>query len=137
SRPTAGETGALVGGVDPRRRRELAARRERAEATCRAALRDRPDDLARFDTLLGLARRYAVLREEQARTLTLGWPVLRRIARRLGGLCVEAGVVDAVDDVFFLIRDELVTGPRPRPRSSLRQRVSERRAEWERRRRLT
>lgn len=136
-RPTAGETGALVGAVDQRRRRDLAARRERAEASCRAALRDRPDDLTRFDTLLGLARRYAVLREEQARALTLGWPVLRRIARRLGDLCVAAGVVDAADDVFFLTRDELVAGPRPRPRSSLRRCVRERRAEWERQRRLT
>ena len=131
--PTAGETESRQDRPDStleERRRRLAAERERAEAACRQALADRPAALARFEVLLAAARRYAGLREEQARWFTLAWPLLRRYALRLGEAARATGIVDRPDDVFFLCRAEL------RSQSGFQDTVARRRAEWERQRRL-
>jgi rifampicin phosphotransferase len=112
------------------RREQLQAERERAETVCREVLADRPAVLARFDTLLEVAQRYAVLREEQSRSFTLGWPLLRRCALRLGELAVQAGTIERAEDVFFLTRGEL------RARTNRQDAVANRRALWERQRRL-
>lgn len=138
--PTVGESppGAAAPADAPEggRHARLAATRTEAEQACRAALGDRPRLLARFNGLLRVAQRYAVIREEQARDLTLGWPLLRRCAHRLGGHLQAAGVIAAADDIFFLTHDELtaaLTGtPTSQPDTAPR-----RRAEWERQRRLT
>src|SRR5258706_13983188 len=61
----------------------------------------------RFETLLGVAQGYAVVREEQAGCFTLGWPVLRRGALRLGDELCRRGVIERTEDVFFLTRAEL------------------------------
>jgi pyruvate,water dikinase len=112
------------------RREQLQAERERAETVCREVLADRPAVLARFETLLEVAQRYAVLREEQSRSFTLGWPLLRRCALRLGELAVQAGTIERAEDVFFLTRGEL------RARTNRQDAVANRRALWERQRRL-
>ena len=107
-RPTLGELG--LAGEDTKakaRQRETAAEREAAEAACRPILAGRPRLLARFDALLGVAQRYATLREQQARDFTLGWPLLRRCVLRLGDGLAEAGAIDDPADVFFLARAEL------------------------------
>jgi rifampicin phosphotransferase len=79
--PTLGELGFAGRDLDERNyRREIVAEREAAEEACRAILADRPELLVRFDALLEVAQRYATLREQQARDLTLGWPVLRHCA---------------------------------------------------------
>ena len=130
-RPTLGELG--LAGEDTKAKapqREIAADREAAEAACRAALADRPRLLARFDALLGVAQRYATLREQQARDYTVGWPLLRRCALRLGEGIVETGALDDPADVFFLTRVELGE------HEDLRNAVAERRRRWERQRRL-
>jgi pyruvate,water dikinase len=93
-------------------------------------LADRPEQLSRFDALLEVAQRYAVLRERQARDFTLAWPLLRRCALRLGEILAAAGVLDAAEDVFFLTRDELYG------QEDLRGVVADRRHRWERQRRL-
>jgi pyruvate,water dikinase len=54
------------------RRRELAARREALTAQCLAVLGSRPQLQTRFWALLQVAQRHAVLREHQARQLTVG-----------------------------------------------------------------
>jgi len=116
-----------------------AARREEAEELCRRALHGRPRTARRFDALLAATRRYAVLREQQARDLTLAWPCLRRAALRLGEQLRAAGALDAADDVFFLARAELdgALAARPDgPAADLRPLVRRRREEWERQRRL-
>jgi phosphohistidine swiveling domain-containing protein len=115
--PVAGELGLPAGSAD--RHAELAARRVAAEEHCAAALAGRPRLLARFRELLDVNQRYAVLREEQARDFTLAWPVLRTCVRRLGGS----------DDVFFWSRAEIDAPP-------TREAVAERRAAWQRQRRL-
>jgi rifampicin phosphotransferase len=89
------------------RQREIAAERVGAEEACRAALANQPRLLSRFDALLEVAQRYAVLREQQARDFTLAWPLLRRCALRLGEILAAKGVIDAAEDVFFLTRTEL------------------------------
>ena len=130
-RPTLGEIG--LAGEDPEgqeRQREIADEREAAEGTCRSALADRPKVLSRFDALLRVAQRYAVLRERQARDFTLGWALLRRCALRLGEDLAARGVIAAAEEVFFLTRAEL--DGREDPSEA----VAERRRTWERQRRL-
>lgn len=105
-RPTAGETRtaatAAPGPPDEGRHARLAVLRVDAEQACRAALAARPRLLARFDRLLQVTQRYAVIREEQARDLTLGWPLLRRCVHRLGDRLHTAGGIAEPEDVFFL-----------------------------------
>jgi pyruvate,water dikinase len=127
--PTAGELG-WPPPRPPDRHRELAARREALTAQCTAALADRPQLQERFQALLEVAQRYAVIREQQARQLTLGWPMLRRCALRLGETLQADGVIDQAGDVFFLTRAELDT------RAPLQDLVHRRRSTWERQRRL-
>jgi len=127
--PTAGE----LGWEPPRpsdRHRDLAARREALTAQCAAALADQPQLQARFQAWLEVAQRYASIREQQARHFTLGWPLLRRCALRLGETLHASGVIDQAEDVFFLTRAELEA------RGPLQDLVNRRRGTWERQRRL-
>jgi rifampicin phosphotransferase len=112
------------------RQREIAAERKNAEEACRAALADQHELLEQFDAMLEVAQRYAALRERQARDFTLGWPLLRRCALRLGESLAEVGVIDEPVDVFFLTRGELGGG------ESFRDVIADRRRTWERQRRL-
>jgi pyruvate,water dikinase len=93
-------------------------------------LGDRPQLQARFQALLAVAQRYAILREQQARQLTVGWPLLRRCALRLGEILHAHGVIERAEDVFFLTRTELDV------RTPLQELVHQRRGTWERQRRL-
>lgn len=85
---------------------------------------------------MDIAQRYAVLREEHVSLLTLGWPVLRRAALRLGAELRRQDVIERVEDVFFLTRPELDRGLEGHD-DGLRRAVGERRREWERQRRLS
>jgi hypothetical protein len=89
------------------RHRELAEQRAAAEQRSRKLLADRPRVLSDFDRLLEVTQRYAVIREEQARDFTLGWPVLRTCARRLGQYLTGLGVIERPDEVFFCTRNEI------------------------------
>jgi hypothetical protein len=127
--PTAGE----LGWQPPQpsdRHRELAAQRELPTGRCVAALAHSPALQARFLALLEVAQRYAALREQQGRQFTLAWPLLRRCALRLGKHLPTSGVIEQAEDVFFLTRTELDQA------SSLAAVVGQRRAVWERQRRL-
>jgi len=90
-----------------------------------------PQLAARFDRLLAEAQRAAVLREEQVLELTRPWPVFRRALARIGESLVAQGVIAAPEDVYFLERGELLSAP-----TDHRPLVAERRARWERQRRL-
>lgn len=109
----------------------LHAQRIDAEAAARNALKDQPKMLAQFDALLGVAQHYAVLREEQALDLSLGWPVLRRCARRLGEQLVAVHVIDQDADIHFLTLNE-ATHPITRNRPP----VKSRRQTWQQQRSL-
>jgi rifampicin phosphotransferase len=137
--PTAGELPTDPPTILPRPTRptaDLAAIRAATEATCRSVLDGRPRLLARFDELLAVAQRYAVIREEQARDLTLGWPLLRRCAQRLGEHLMAAGAIAAADDVFFLTEAELSGALTTGTPADLTSMAKDRRALWQRQRRL-
>ena len=114
----------------PAREREAALRRraEELEAAVREQLADRPDDLAKFGTVLGHAREMAYLTEghnywidrlSQARVRDLSMRVGRRLARD--------GILEAPGDVFFLHYEEVAEALRDGlPRQAL---VRERQAE--------
>src|SRR6266702_1662899 len=134
--PTAGELGAPGPGADVlSRHRELAARREAAESACRAALAGRRRLRRRFERLLSIAQTYAVVREQQTRQFSLGWPVLRRCALQLGAELARRRATGRIEDVFFLTHAELESALRgaslPSPET-----VRGRRERWERQRRL-
>lgn len=130
-RATAGELGWAHGAeASAERHRQLAAERQLAEAACRAALAPHPKLLARFDTVLEVSQRYAGLREQQARLFTLGWPLMRRCAARLGEVLRARGSIDESGDVYFLTREEVFATHR------LQEVVDARRRTWERQRRL-
>jgi pyruvate,water dikinase len=123
--------------------RRLQEERRAAEMACRRILASRPRLLRRFETLLALAQRYAIVREEQAGWFTLGWPVMRRAALRLGDELRRQGVIERAEDVFFLTLTELLarvqgdTAHRVDAASDLRAAVMARWQEWQRQRRLT
>jgi rifampicin phosphotransferase len=134
--PTAGELGTPGPGADVlRRHRELAARRKAAESACRAALSGRPRLRRRFDRLLSIAQTYTVVREQQTRQFSLGWPVLRRCVLRLGDELTRRGAIGQIEDVFFMPHAELEAAlsgaPPPSPET-----IKERQQRWERQRRL-
>jgi pyruvate,water dikinase len=134
--PTAGEMGTPGPGADVlSRHRELAARREAAESACRAALAGRWRLRRRFERLLSIAQTYAVVREQQTRQFSLGWPVLRRCVLQLGEEFARRGAIGRPEDVFFLTRAELESAPSGAPLPSP-EAVRERREQWEHQRRL-
>jgi rifampicin phosphotransferase len=134
--PTAGELGTPGPGPDVlNRHRELAARREAAESACRAALAGRRRLQRRFGRLLSIAQTYAVVREQQTRQFSLGWPVLRAAALRLGAELARRGTIGQAADVFFLTRAELESALSGAPPPSA-ETVRGRQERWERQRRL-
>ena len=128
--PTAGESGRADAAIGTPHA-GLAAARVAAEDACRVALGGSGPLPRRFEALMRTAQRYAVVREEQARDLTLGWPLLRRCARRLGDLLQQTGAIDEVDDVFFVPQRSLTASVR-----DARETSRARREVWERQRRL-
>jgi phosphohistidine swiveling domain-containing protein len=135
--PTASELHAAGGGADVgQRHRELAVRRQAAEAACRAALAGRPRLRRRFERLLAIAQTYAVVREQQTRQFSLGWPLLRHCALRLGQQLLRRGSISQTEDVFFLTRAELDAALGDQPPASLAHAVQERRKRWQQQRRL-
>ncbi|MET4143689.1 PEP/pyruvate-binding domain-containing protein [Arthrobacter sp. UYCo732] len=107
-----------------------AERRRAAEVACRTVLKG-TRRLARFEVLLGLAQRYALLREEQVRDFTLGWPLLRRCAAELGARLQDRGIVAAPGDVYFLTLEALREDAQ-----SQQANVERRRRDWLRQRKL-
>ncbi len=106
-------------------------RRRAAEAACRAVL-TRTRQLHRFDNLLSVAQHYALLREEQARDFTLGWPLLRRCATEIGTRLRDGGIIADPADVYFLTFDALRLDAPPQQED-----VARRRKEWARQRKLS
>jgi phosphohistidine swiveling domain-containing protein len=123
-------------GEDPTvRRAKLVAQGAELEARTRAELRDRPNDLARFDETLAAAKACGALSEEHNYWIDrLGLGCARRFVLRIAAVLVGAGSIAAREDIFHLhiaeVRDSLATGV---DRGAL---VNERKAQFERDRRL-
>jgi len=140
--PTAGERNPQPAtGLDPEALNRLArakVERLQAEAEARSALAHQPKLLAQFEKRLATAQRFGVIREEQVASFTLGWPLMRRALLRLGELLVEREALVIAEDVFFLMRSELLAAlADSKAHESLASGVMERRKLWQCQRRLT
>jgi pyruvate,water dikinase len=133
--PVAGELPTAPAATGKDRHDRLAAQRTDAEHRCTTALAHRPRLLTQFRSLLAVNQRYAVIREQQARDLTLAWPVLRTCALRLGRHLTDAAVIAQLADVFFCIHTDLDAALDGQA-ASLATMTAERRATWQRQRRL-
>ena len=123
-------------GEDPAARRaKLVAQGAELEARTRAELRDRPDDLARFEETLAAAKSCGALSEEHNYWIDrLCQANVRRFILRVADVLVAAGSIAARDDILHLhiteIHDALATGA---DQTAL---VAQRRAQFEKDRRL-
>jgi pyruvate,water dikinase len=134
--PTLGELALDARKPDPEVRSRIVEERDALTVRIRQALADRPRLARRFDRLLAEAQRSHAVREEQARVMTLAWPVLRRAIRRIGQTLVDRGVIDREERVFFLTRDEIVGGLTNPSTPALASVAVDRRRTWDRQRRL-
>ncbi len=109
----------------------LAAEREQAIAEARARLAGYPQPIVtQFETLLKAAQTGAVVLEDHNYWIDQrGWYQMRRLALEFGRRLAEAGALETVDDVFYLMADELLDGGGATP--SMQERVKERKAEME------
>lgn len=103
--PTMGELQLAWSPPPPERIAAMERERTELEERCRAALR--PGLRKRFDGLLALAQRYAVVRDEQVLDATLGWPLMRRALHRLGQHLVDAELLEEPEHVYYLERAEI------------------------------
>ena len=126
-------------GTDPYERQQgLAGRREAAVA----AVEGRTGGLKRkvFRKLLGWAQRLGPQREDGIADIGLGYPLLRRLLRELGGRLAEAGAIEQPDDIFWLRAEEAETAAatldRGQAPGSMVAAVRQRKAEWQARKRV-
>ncbi|NES28111.1 PEP/pyruvate-binding domain-containing protein [Micromonospora terminaliae] len=117
------------------RQRRAAVERVAAENACRRALRGRAR--RRFDRLLEVTQRAALLRQEHSDWFTVGWPTMRKAILRVGEALFAGNLINDPDDVFFLTRAELAAASGGKVTGDLRAVVAERRQERNRQRRLT
>jgi phosphohistidine swiveling domain-containing protein len=61
-----------------------------------------------FRRLVGIAQRFAPLREDALADVGLGWPLLRRMLREIGQRLVTSNAIKTPDDVFWLTDDEVL-----------------------------
>ena len=90
----------------------LAAEREKAVAEARAKIAGYPQPiLARFETLLKAAQVAAIVHEDHNFWIDQRFFYhVRRIIMEFGWRLAQAGLLDAVNDVFYLTPDELQNG---------------------------
>jgi rifampicin phosphotransferase len=117
------------------RRARLLADSDALEQRTRDELRDRPDDLARFDELITAAKACGALSEEHNYWIDrLSQANGRRFILRTGGVLERAGSIAAAADIMHLgiadVREALITG------ADRRALVDERKRAFERDRRL-
>jgi pyruvate,water dikinase len=122
-------------GTADRRHDAIVEARRVAEVAAVEALTSSPRQLRTFRRLLADAQHLVPIREEQARELTLPWRVLRQAVERIGEELVTLGTIDAIDDAFFLTRDEVVAALAGAP-GRLDELVAGRRSDWAMSRRL-
>ena len=108
----------------------LAAEREKSVAEARAKLAGHPQPIvARFETLLKAAQVAAIVHEDHNFWIDQRlFYHIRRLILEFGGRLAQAGILDAVNDVFYLTSDELQNS-RDVPMKRL---VQERKTEMER-----
>jgi phosphohistidine swiveling domain-containing protein len=106
--------------------------RERREAEEAVLSKIAPEQKGWFTTLLRLAQKSGVFSEEHDHYLDLyAHAMIRRSSLALGRRLAGAGAIDAPDDVFFLIPDEIRKAAINPDQFNLRPVVAQRRAAWQ------
>ena len=82
--------------------------REAAETAAFEALASSPRRLRAFRRVLADSQHLVPIREEQTEELMIAWPVMRRAVLRIGASLADRGEIAEPDDVFFLIRTEVL-----------------------------
>jgi phosphohistidine swiveling domain-containing protein len=131
----------LSGNAPDPHARQAASKKAREHAMQMMLNRLRGPSRSLFRRLVGIAQRFAPLREDGLADVGLGWPVLRRMVREIGQRLATRNAISMPDDVFWLTQDELLEavialdgGQSP---ANYRTPVSERRTTWEGERMLT
>src|SRR6266516_3506146 len=131
----------LSGNAPDPHARQAASKQAREHAMQTMLKRFRGPSRLLFRRLVGLAQRFAPLREDGLADVGLGWPVLRRMLHEIGQRLVTHNAITIADDVFWLTQDELLEAvialDGGRPPENYHMSVSERRATWEGERMLT
>ncbi len=124
------------------RQEKAAAAREQATQSMLAQLHG--PRLTLFRRLVGWAQSFAPLREDALADAGLGWPVLRRMLREIGQRLATAHSITTADDIFWLTLDEVQTAAHAlddaqnaEPVGDYHTAIAERRAAWERERKVT
>ena len=128
---------------NPYARQEKAAG-AREQATQSMLVRLRGPRQALFRRLVGWAQSFAPLREDALSDAGLGWPVLRRMLREIGQRLVSDHSITTADHIFWLTLDEvqaaahaLDNAQNAQPVEDYHTAIAERRAVWERERKVT
>jgi phosphohistidine swiveling domain-containing protein len=131
----------LSGNAPDPHARQAASKKAREHAMQTMLNRLRGPSHSLFRRLVGMAQRFAPLREDGLADVGLGWPVLRRMLREIGQRLVTHHAITIPDDVFWLTQDELLEAvialDGGQPPANYHTPVSERRATWESERTLT
>ena len=124
------------------RQEKAAAAREQATQSMLARLRG--PRLTLFRRLVGWAQSFAPLREDALADAGLGWPVLRSMLCEIGQRLATAHSITTADDIFWLTLDEVQTAAHAlddaqnaEPVGDYHTAIAERRAAWERERKVT
>src|SRR5437764_8285404 len=131
----------LSGNAPEPHARQAASKKAREQAMQTMLNRLRGPSRSLFRRLIGMAQRFAPLREDGLADVGLGWPGLRRMLREIGQRLVTHKAITIPDDVFWLTQDELLEAvialDGGRPPENYHTSVSERRTTWEGERMLT
>jgi pyruvate,water dikinase len=130
----------LTGQARSPHERQAAAAAAREQATRSLLARLKGPRRWLFARLLPWAQRYAPLREDALADVGLGWPLLRRMFGEIGRRLAAAGAVIRPDDLFWLKLDEVEAAAAAldthQAAPDYRDQVTDRRATWERERRM-
>ena len=131
----------LSGNAPDPHARQAASKKAREHAMQTMLNRLRGPSRSLFRRLVGIAQRFAPLREDGLADVGLGWPVLRRMLREIGQRLATHNAIIIPDDVFWLTQDELLEAvialDRGQSPANYHTPVSERRTTWEGERMLT
>lgn len=121
-------------GANPHERQQVSeARRRQTAETMLARLKGWKGWV--FRQALNWAQSLSEVREDALADIGLGYPVLRRMLRELGGRLAAAGALAQADDIYWLERQEIETGLAQldlgRAAQDLRERVAQRRNFWQ------
>jgi len=93
-------------GANPHERQQASAkRRDAAVQVINTRLKGRK--LNSFRKNLARAQKYAPLREDGLADVGLSYPLLRKMLRELGVRFVEARLITEMDDIFWMVKDEV------------------------------